>query len=294
MFISSCCSTPQSHLFGDMRSHLINFPSLSYLKIQQPVAPFGKFSSVTVKGLLDSLVDRKFPRFGRNRALGRKEIEFLSNNANFQFFRQLALSIKNSWGYFQRWKNKEKLWRGGNRYQLMKKAWKVYVPIVKIHFTTLKMYVPALCCATLDICEEEKLINCLHRHVKMLFRPQGCLCYHVGYGQGTHKIDWSCCQCRQQMGKIWRTAHGQEQRYQGWNGRNSLSPPCVGREINLTSGQEIWKICSLQTLNVNFEVIIPWHFWAAQPISDTDSLKQSITYSKIVSEIQVWLLTYSG
>lgn len=127
-----------------MRRHLINFPSLSYLKIQQPVTPFDKFSSVTVKGLFDSLLHRKFPRYGRNRTLGRKEIEFLSNNANFQFFKQLALSIKNSQGYFQSWKNKEKLWRGGNRYQLMKKAWKVYVPIVKIHFTTLKIYVPAL------------------------------------------------------------------------------------------------------------------------------------------------------
>lgn len=147
----------------------------SQLVIPEKPATSGTFSSVTVKGLLGSLVDRKFPRFGRNRALGRKEIEFLSNNASFQFFRQLALSIKNSRGYFQSWKNKEKLWRGGNCYQLMKKAWKVYVPIVKIHFTALKMYIPALCCATLDICEEEKLINCLHSHVKMLFRPRGCL-----------------------------------------------------------------------------------------------------------------------
>lgn len=167
-----------------MRRHLINFPSLSYLKIQQPVTPFGKFSSVTVKGLFDSLLHRKFPRCGRNRTLGRKEIEFLSNNANFQFFKQLALSIKNSQGYFQSWKNKEKLWRGGNRYQLMKKAWKVYVPIVKIHFTTLKNLCSCTksacsctCCAPLVICEEEKLIKCPHSHMKMLFRPQRHLCY---------------------------------------------------------------------------------------------------------------------
>lgn len=30
-----------------------------------------------------------------------KEMEFLSNNANFQFFKQLALSIKKSRVYFQ-------------------------------------------------------------------------------------------------------------------------------------------------------------------------------------------------
>lgn len=144
MFISSCCSTPQSHLFRDMRSHLINFPNMSYLKIQQPVPLFGKFSSVRVKGLLDSLLHRKFPMFGRNRTLSRKEIEFLSNNANFQLFKQFALGIKNSQGYFQSWKNKEKIWRGENCYQLMKKVWKVYVPIIKIHFTTLKICIPAL------------------------------------------------------------------------------------------------------------------------------------------------------
>lgn len=84
-----------------MRRHLINFPSLSYLKILQPVTPFDKFSSVTIKGLFDSLLHRKFPRYVRNRTLGRKEIEFLSNNGNFQFFKQLALSIKNSQGYFR-------------------------------------------------------------------------------------------------------------------------------------------------------------------------------------------------
>lgn len=49
------------------------------------------------------------------------------------------------------------------------------------------------------------------------------------------------------MGKIGRIAHGQEQKDQGWNEQNSLSPPCVVREINLKSGQETWKMCSLQT-----------------------------------------------
>lgn len=55
------------------------------------------------------------------------------------------------------------------------------------------------------------------------------------------------------MGKIWRTVHGQEQRYQGWNGQNRLSPPCVVREINLKSGQETWRICSLQIENENLQ-----------------------------------------
>lgn len=36
-------------------------------------------------------------------------MKFLSNSAKFQLFKQLALSIKNSQGYFQSWKNKEKL-----------------------------------------------------------------------------------------------------------------------------------------------------------------------------------------
>lgn len=36
--------------------------------------------------------------------MGRKEIEFLSNKANFQLFKQLALSIKNSQVYFERTK----------------------------------------------------------------------------------------------------------------------------------------------------------------------------------------------
>lgn len=72
--------------------------------MQQPVAPFGKVSSVTLKGLCVSLLHRKVPKFGRNRTLGRKEIEFLSNKAYFQLFKQLALSIKNSQAYFERTK----------------------------------------------------------------------------------------------------------------------------------------------------------------------------------------------
>lgn len=116
-----------------MRSNLVNFPNLSYLKIQPPVAPSDKFSSVTVKktlkwkGIFQGLGEVVY-------WLGKK-LEFLFNNANFQFSKRLVWSITNSLGCFHSRKNKEKLLTGGNHYQLMKKA--------------LKAYVPVLCCAIL-------------------------------------------------------------------------------------------------------------------------------------------------
>lgn len=186
MFISSCCSTPQSHLFGDMRSHLINFPNLSYLKIQQPVTPFGKVSSVTVKGLCVSLLHRKFPKFGRNRTVGRKEKSFFLTKLIFSYLSSLHWALKIPKCIL---KEQRETLKRGKLLSAEEEGLKSLFSYCKNPFyypENLYSCTKSVCsckwCTTLVICEEEKLIICLHSHVKMLFRPRGCLCFTVMQG----------------------------------------------------------------------------------------------------------------